>query len=327
MFGSKDDAYGADGVRWRDRLAGAGIPRLALGTVAGLVVLGILYYGVGALWVGKVDDDTAFAAAQPTAGGSRTVDIAAALIEREVESNGWTANDPFFMPGAVLDNMPHFQQGILYALGRFTVEMADQIGRARGSSQVDPDLDRASGLLKYPGTVWIFDFSTSLAPTASSEQQYRAARRALIAYNQRLSEGNAAFERRADNLLATIDRIASDLGSASAIIDTHIERSSGRFIDTEADDIFYSNKGRIYAYYLLLRELGADFEAVIVERQLQTVWDQALESLRQAAELQPAVVVNGSPDSQILPSHLASQGFYLLRGRTQLREVSNVLLK
>jgi hypothetical protein len=28
-----------------------------------------------------------------------------------------------------------------------------------------------------------------------------------------------------------------------------------------------------------------------------------------------------------MPSHLASQGFFLLRARTQLREISNILLK
>ena len=41
----------------------------------------------------------------------------------------------------------------------------------------------------------------------------------------------------------------------------------------------------------------------------------------------PWVVVNGAPDSQILPSHLVAQGFYLLRGRTQRREITNILLK
>ena len=31
--------------------------------------------------------------------------------------------------------------------------------------------------------------------------------------------------------------------------------------------------------------------------------------------------------SQFFPSHLASQGFFLLRARTQMREVTNILLK
>ena len=67
----------------------------------------------------------------------------------EVNRNGWPANDPFFLPGSILDNLPNYQIGIIQALSRFAVDMTDQIGRTRGSSQADPDLDKAAGLLKY----------------------------------------------------------------------------------------------------------------------------------------------------------------------------------
>jgi hypothetical protein len=46
-----------------------------------------------------------------------------------------------------------------------------------------------------------------------------------------------------------------------------------------------------------------------------------------AAVLSPWVVVNGRPDGQFMPSHLASQGFYLLRARFQLYEIVNILQK
>jgi hypothetical protein len=52
-----------------------------------------------------------------------------------------------------------------------------------------------------------------------------------------------------------------------------------------------------------------------------------LSSAEQAATQQPWVVLNGSPSSQFTPSHLANQGFLLLRLRTQLREIANVLQK
>jgi hypothetical protein len=52
-----------------------------------------------------------------------------------------------------------------------------------------------------------------------------------------------------------------------------------------------------------------------------------LDTFREAATLQPWVVVNGDPASQFLPSHLAAQGFFLLRARTQLKEIINILLK
>ena len=66
---------------------------------------------------------------------------------------------------------------------------------------------------------------------------------------------------------------------------------------------------------------------MITERDLSAAWAQMLETFKVAATLQPWVVLNGRPSSQFVPSHLASQGFYLLRARTQLREVTNILLK
>jgi hypothetical protein len=298
--------------------------------IGGLALLGLLvvYYLGGMIWLHEIDDDPDFALASTAPeGGSATVALAADLIDREINTHRWVANDPFFMPGSLLDNMPSFQQGIIAALSRFTVELADQIARTRGSSQIDRDLDSASGLLKYPGTVWIFDFAVSFAPTASSESQYRRAMRAMGDYNQRLSQGQATFEIRADNLQATLERIAADVGSSSAAIDRHLAERSGFGLDFSADDVFYINKGRLYAYYLLLRAMTIDFGKVISERDLSGPWTQMLDSFRAAATLQPWVVVNGDPASQLLPSHLAAQGFFLLRARTQLKEITNILLK
>jgi hypothetical protein len=294
-----------------------------------LVLIGLLalYYLGGMLWLHEIDDDPDFALQSSAPdGGSQAVAVAADLIDREINTHRWVANDPLFLPGSLLDNMPEYQQGIVTAISRVSLELADQIARTRGSSQVDPDLDRASGLLRYPGTIWIFDFRTSWAPTASSEQQYRQAMVALRSYNERLTQGQAVFETRADNLLATLDRIAADIGSSSASIDRHLAES-GFWPDFAADNLFYANKGRLYAYFLLLRAMQVDFADVIRERQLAGAWTQTVESFRAAATLQPWVVVNGAPDGQLLPNHLAAQGFFLLRARTQLREVSNILLK
>ena len=133
-----------------------------------LLLIGLLvaYYLGGMLWLHEIDDDPDFAL--PTSaleGGSHAVAVAADLMDREINTHRWVANDPFFMPGTLLDNMPNFQQGIVSAVSRLTLELTDQIARTRGSSQADPDLERAAGLLRYPGTIWIFDIRTSWAPT------------------------------------------------------------------------------------------------------------------------------------------------------------------
>lgn len=315
-FFSRLNQPGLGGIVWRALVA--------------IVVVILLYYPIGMLIVNRIDDDPNFTPAGGNAigeGGSQAVAMMAALIDREVNENSWTANDPFFQPGSMLDNMPNFQTGIVSALARFSFEMTDQVGRMRGSSEADADLQRAAGLLQYPGNVWIWNPSVSLAIKASSESQYREARKALLRYNQRLSRGNATFERRSDNLMATLERFASDLGSQSAVIDIEVREHSSAFFDSTADDVFYNTKGKLYGYYMILKGLGEDFAPVIKERGLQKNWAQMLDTFRESAALAPLVVMNGAPDAQITPSHLAAQGFYLLRARTQLREIANVLLK
>jgi hypothetical protein len=223
--------------------------------------------------------------------------------------------------------MPNYQKGMIAAMSRIGVELTDHIGRARGTSQADPDLEKAAGHLKYAPDAWIWNPSISIWPTATSEQQYQAGMRALISYNKRLGQAQAVFERRSDNLQAALERIASDTGSMSATVDQHITQNGGSLFDFTVDDIFYDNKGRLYVYYLVLRELGKDYEAVIRERNLGNVWNQMVESFRAASQLHPLVVMSGDPDSQLMPSHLSAQGFYLLRARFQLYETINILLK
>lgn len=305
-------------------------------SLAGLVII-VLYYPLGMIWANKIDDDLetplAIASMDKTSGqarsgqGSKAVAVMSYLIDREVNQHGWVMNDPFFKASSLLDNMPSFQQGMMNAFSRFSIELRDQIGRTRGSSAADADLETAAGLLPYPGEVWIFNFSTSWLPTASAEQQYNKARAALDIYNARLAEGVAVFERRADNLEVTMDRIAKDVGASTAAIENHIHDHGKDWIDFQADDLFYGVKGQAYAYYMILAALKADYQGVISDKGLVKTYDQMLQSFRLVASLDPMIVTNGAPDDMIFANHLAAQGFYLMRARTQLQEVANILLK
>lgn len=316
MATTRDDALPDEPGRALRRLM------LALGLI---LLAGVLYFVGGAFWVHQIDDDPDFGAGiEVPAGASRAVAVAADLIDREVNQNRWVANDPAFLPGYLLDNMPAYQNGIMSALGRFSVELRDRVARARGSSAVDPDLEGAAGRINYPGDVWIFELSgTPVQP--SSESQYRRGMEDLRRYNQRLAQGQAVFERRADNLMWTLDRISDDLGGAMAALSGEVDHYATSFLDFNADDLFYNVKGRLYAYYLIMRELEHDYANVIRERNLQLVWGELLASLRPAATLHPWVVTNGPLDSQAVPNHLAAQGFLLLRARTKLEEIVDIL--
>lgn len=289
-----------------------------------LLSIFVLYFGALGLWLHRIDADQGFAPPNPIEGGSHAVNMAIGLIERETVTKSWTANDPFFYPVAMQDNVQNFQRGVLRAVSRFTLMLETQMGRLRGSSAIDSDLERAVGLLQYPTDVWIFDFNQSMLPVQPAESQYLAALAALRSYNQRVALGQAPFETRADALAVTIERMADELSSRAATIDEHVTLD-GSIIDMTADDIFYFNKGMSYASYLLLSELGRDFERIIVSQGLQGVWEQTIESLRQASQQRPLIVLNSSGDDSFFANHLHLQGFYLKRAILQLHEVVRVL--
>lgn len=294
--------------------------------VAFIVPVFFIYYPIGMLAVHHINDEPDYdMSSYRLEGGSEAVSTAIGLVDRETAKH-WTPNDPFFYPGAALIRMPAFQRGIIASVARFSIELSDQLGRSRGSSQADPDLQKAAGLLNYSPNVWMWDFSVSLFPTASSEKQFREGMKALQRYNERLSKGEAVYEKRADNLMQALDHIALDLGSASAVIDTHIHEHSALSLHTSAD-VFYTVKGRMYGNYMLLKALEKDFAPVIAERQLQTVWDAMLASLREGMESDHFLVINANTKDSIFANHLASEGFYLMRARTQMREATNILLK
>ena len=148
----------------------------------------------------------------------------------------------------------------------------------------------------------------------------------MLAYNARVAKGEAVFERRADNLLATLDRIAKGMGSSSDALAKRMAQKP-RIIDAKADNLFYGVKGQMYGYYLILRELEKDFDGVVQEKKLGPLYQEMLSSLAAGAALKPFAVMPAKPDGLIFPNHLSAQGFYLLRARTQLRELTDSLLK
>jgi hypothetical protein len=296
-----------------------------LALVGGVVVLLIGYYVLGAYLSSTVDADLSFApqAADAPPGASRSVAITAALLDREMPR--WVPNDPIYKPSVMLHNMPNFQRGMLKAFQRFTIELNDQLGRTRGSSPIDTDLERAAGDIRYPADRWLWNADRWWALALTTEDSYRRAAKELKSYNRRLAANQATFDPRADNLRATLDGFANDLGATSAAIDEFVTRNAGFPLNYEAAHLFYRAKGQMYACYMILKGLRADTSVVLKERNVEPVYDQMLEAFAQGVELRPFLVLNGTRDGSVFPNHLTTIGFSLLQARTRLREITSVL--
>ena len=179
----------------------------------------------------------------------------------------------------------------------FSIELEDKIGRTRGSSAADPDLGRARGLLNFPPDIWFFDFSKSFLPTITSAQNYRAARQALLAYNQRVAAQRRDL-RRPHQLPRPPTR--PDRRSTSARSrpwSTSIcARPTSWPISFDADRLFYQIKGRLYAYHMLLQELGRDFDRMIrPKNNVQNISGQLMDTFARGGQMRPSVVIDGPP--------------------------------
>ncbi|ARJ66261.1 DUF2333 domain-containing protein [Magnetospirillum sp. ME-1] len=284
-------------------------------------VVVVLVFPVAMLVISKVDDNPDFAAGTVTGARSRGVAVTAALITRELDGSKWHANDPFFMPGAWLRDMPAFQLGLVGGLARMVGALNSEKGVAFGPNGTDVNLNHAAGLLKYPGTVWKFDTHKSWLPTASAEKQYRNAQRSLDLYNDMVAAGGTPFERKPEALAAVVEALIRDLDEVTEAIDHHLAAGHLVLLDFGVDGVFYGNKGRLYAYSIVLRELGRDFEKTLADRRQLEAWTRMVDQLAASARLKPWLVWSAAPDSSFLPNHLAAQGYGALRVRMQAAEI------
>ena len=270
-------------------------------------------------------------------GRSAVVTVIADLIDFNVNRNNWMSSHPVFKTGFFwmvswdrtwfFDNKAAFQRGVHQAASRTAIELADSLGRTRGTSQIDKDLQGAKGNIQFDQYTWYFNVfdKQPFGPTTRTPSYYRSALKSLKRYNERLANCEATYDARADNLLQFLDRIAKDIGSASASIKDRAEQYNSGWFDTRADDIFWFSQGQLYAYYGILRAARADFADVVKTRALDDIWDRMDAQLRSAIELDPLIVSNGREDGLLMPTHLTTLGFYILRVRSNLIEIRSIL--
>lgn len=264
---------------------------------------------------------------------SGIVEVTADLIDFNVNQNAWVSSMLLYRLGLFgidwdrtpfLDNKASFQRGVNQAIRRTTVELVDALGRVRGTSQIDNDLQNARGNMQFDEYTWYFGFSP-FGPKTPTPSYYRSAMRDLRAFNTRMENCSVQFDARGDNLLQFVDRIANDLGSTSAILRERSELYNGGWFDFRADDRFWFAYGQLYGYYGILTAAHHDFAAVIRNRGLESLWESLEDQIRSALRVQPAIISNGREDGWIMPTHLATMGFYVLRVRSNLVELRAVL--
>jgi hypothetical protein len=264
---------------------------------------------------------------------SAIAEVAADLIDFNVNENAWISSMILYKVGffgmdwdrtPFFDNKASFQRGVNQAIRRTAVELVDTLGRVRGTSQIDQNLQDARGAITFDEETWYFGLRP-FGPKTPTPSFYRTASNSLRAFNARLQKCEVVFNARADNLMQFVDRIASDIGSTSDMIRDRSQNYNSGWFDTRADDRFWFAYGQLYGYYGILTAAHHDFEQVIASRGLAPLWDALESQIKSALAIRPFIISNGREDGWIMPTHLTTMGFYVLRVRSNLVEVRSVL--
>jgi len=272
-----------------------------------------------------------------TCGRSQIARVTADLIDFNVNQNSWVSSMPAYKGGFFgfswdstpwLDNKASFQRGVHQAVQRTAVELTDTMGRVRGTSEVNKDLQAARSAVQFDEFTWYFnpfDSVRPFGPTTKTPTYYRGAIAQLRNFNIALSKCKAIFDARADNLRTLLDRIAKDIGSRSATIKSRSEASNAGWFDFRADNEFMVAKGQLYGYYGILRAAHADFRDVIEKRDLENIWANMESQIKSTLQLDPLIISNGKEDGMLMPTHVTTMGFYILRVRANLVEIRDTL--
>ncbi len=348
-----------------DALQGRGVFRRLFYFLRPIIVLFVLGYGAVMIWRFSWvrGEDLAYPQnvlaelPAPAEGGcaeSAIVHVQQSLLDMLVNQNDWAPATPQFKFGffwlvsweatPFFDNKAAFQRGVLATVRRMSLELTDTLGRVRGTSGADPDLEAARSLLTIDERTWIinpFDERLPLLAT-SAASSYRNAMERFAAYDARLSTCEALFDARADNLFALLDKFSTDLGST---VDHVASRSQTRvydvashsfkdgpgnnlgWFDFRADNLFHEARGRMYALHGLMQAARVDFTDVIKQRNLDSLWNRMEAHVAEAAALSPLIVSNGAEDGMVTPAHLTAMAQYLLRARSNMTEIRDVLAR
>jgi hypothetical protein len=256
--------------------------------------------------------------------GAATVATVESLMSTLLNKPGGYLSNDVMPPGLWLDNMPHWEFGVLVQIRDITRAMRRDMARSQSQSAEDEDLARAEPLFHFDNKSWIMP---------ATESEYSDGLKALNAYAARLRTGDADFYARADNLGSWLGDVSTRLGSLSQGLSASVgqapvtdgSRPREQTPWLEIDDVFYEARGSAWALVHLLRAVEVDFADIIAKKNAQASLQQIIRELEATQEpLWSPMVLNGGGFG-LLANHSLVMANYLSRANAALIDLRRLM--
>jgi hypothetical protein len=255
---------------------------------------------------------------------------------------GFLSND-ITLPGAVLDNIPSWEFGVLVQLRDLARAMRESFSRSQSQSTEDVDLAIAEPRFNFDNQSWILP---------RSEDEYRDGIRYVETYLNRLSQAeqsNAQFFSRADNLTVWLATVETRLGSLSQRLsasvgqrrlnidlagDAMARRSTAVSADQEIktpwhqiDNVLYESRGTTWALIHFLTAIQYDFADVLEKKNARVSLQQIIRELEATQQtIWSPVVLNGSGFG-LFANHSLVMASYISRANAGIIDLRELLAK
>ena len=253
---------------------------------------------------------------------------------------GYLSNDRF-PPGVWLDDIPHWEYGVLVQVRDLTRALRKDFARSQSQSAEDADLAKAEPRFNFDNKSWMLP---------SSESEYQEGINSLSRYQARLSDPNqssAQFYARADNLNNWLGDVATRLGSLSqrlsasvgrvklntalkteSVIPGQVPQVDEEIVETpwlQIDDVFYEARGQAWALSHLLRAIEVDFADVLAKKNATVSVRQIIRELEASQQrVWSPMILNGSGFG-VLANHSLVMANYISRANAAVIDLRQLL--
>lgn len=273
--------------------------------------------------------------------GFTTTATLSTLVKTLLDKPGGFIENDRMPPGVLMDNMPNWEFGVLVQARDLALVLRNDWSRSQSQSTEDKDLVNTATKFHTDTSLWI------LPP---AESQYRDGIQSLQSYLKRLSkvsDGNAQFYSRADNLVDWLAQVKKRLGSLSQRLsasvgkeqlDTSLAGDSAAkqstpnpessYVKTswfEIDDVFFEARGQTYALLHLLKAVETDFGEVLKKKNALVSLRQIIRELdgTQQAIWSP-IILNGKGFG-FVTNHSLVMASYISRANAALIDLETLL--
>lgn len=279
-------------------------------------------------------------ASTPLAKGVATTSALIAIAETLIDKNGGYISNDVFPPGIWLDNMPHWERGVVMQLRDTTQILRSSLSQSNLNHDLDLDLQKAEVRFNFSNSSWGFP---------ATESQYRSGIEHLQAYNFRLLKsglGNAQFHADAEHLndyLAGVEQrlkvlsqcltasVGPKTNSSSVEADSRETKKivSSLYTKTpwyKVDDVFYEARGSSWALIAVLQAVEIDFADALQNKNARASYEQIIRELKPTQELVFSPVILNGDGFGLVANHSLTMASYLARAQTAISDCRRQLL-